>query len=137
VPFAAVALKTIATTYLIWLAYKIATTPIGVDGTRLRTAIVSTAWGGFVLGAMNPKAYTAFVSIMGACLIVRSSTLADLAIKWLICVVVMMSVDAAWLWAGVVLGKARLKPGPERALNIVWAERSLQRRCLCSSKRVI
>lgn len=118
-PFAAVALKTIATTYLIWLAYKIATTPIGVDGTRLRTAIVSTAWGGFVLGAMNPKAYTAFVSIMGACLIVRSSTLADLAIKWLICVVVMMSVDAAWLWAGVVLGKARLKPGPERALNIV------------------
>jgi hypothetical protein len=31
----------------------------------------------------------------------------------------MMSVDVAWLWVGVVLGKVRLKPGQERALNIV------------------
>ena len=121
IPFAAVALTTLATTYLIWLAYKIATAPVGADGAGQRTAIVATVWGGFVLGVTNPKAYTAFASIMAAYLIVRSNSAGDLAIKWLICVAVMMSVDIAWLWAGGILGKARLKPRQERALNIVMS----------------
>jgi threonine/homoserine/homoserine lactone efflux protein len=119
IPFAAVSLTTTATVYLVWLAYKIAAAPVGSDPIERRTAIVSSGWGGFGLGVTNPKAYAAFVSIMAAYPIVGFNSTADLAVKWSICVVMMMGVDIAWLWVGVVLGKARLRPGPERALNIL------------------
>lgn len=51
--------------------------------------------------------------------IVQTNVSIDAAIKWLICVLVMIAVDILWLWLGSVVGKAALKPATERVINIV------------------
>jgi hypothetical protein len=43
---------------------------------------------------------------------------ADLFFKWLLCVLVILVVDLAWLLVGVGLNKASLPPAGERVLNL-------------------
>jgi threonine/homoserine/homoserine lactone efflux protein len=113
------ALTAIAAVYLCWLAYKIATAPVGAASDEKARRTASTAQSGFLLGIANPKAYVAFVSLMASYAIVRSSAFADAGLKWLLCVIVMIVVDIAWLAFGAVVGMAVVKPGAERALNLV------------------
>jgi threonine/homoserine/homoserine lactone efflux protein len=118
-PVVTLAMTIIATLYLIYLSYKIATAPVGVAPQATgKTDFASTPLGGFLLGITNPKAYVAFVSLMASYSIVRTNSFADSAIKWLLCVIVMIVVDIVWLWLGVVIQKANLTPKAERALNI-------------------
>ena len=116
-PFAQQALAIVATIYLLFLAWKIATAPVG-DAERAKTTdLAETAWGGVLLGVTNPKAYIAFASLMAAYPIVRQRPPLDLGAKWLVCVIVMVVVDLAWLGLGVAVGKAQLSPRAERAMN--------------------
>jgi len=122
--FAAIpgAMKTmmfIATAYLLYLSYKIAFAPVGPAETETRSGFASTVAGGMLLGVTNPKAYIAFASLMASYTIVRLDTVADMSIKWMVCVVVMIVVDLAWLWAGVTLGRVNLRPTTERVINVV------------------
>jgi threonine/homoserine/homoserine lactone efflux protein len=112
------ALTILAAAYLIWLAVRIASAPVGAPHAQATSARGHTALSGFLLGASNPKAYVAIASLMAAYPIVRADPSADAAVKWLLCIAVIMSVDIVWLWLGVVLGKAELKPRAERALNV-------------------
>lgn len=105
-----------ATLYLIWLAWKIASAPVGLPAGA--SAFPATARGGFLLGITNPKSYVAFVSLMASYGIVRQPAWADSGLKWLICVAVMIIVDLIWLWLGVVVGRAALSPRAERIMNI-------------------
>jgi threonine/homoserine/homoserine lactone efflux protein len=114
-PFAQRALAIVATAYLLFLAWKIATAPVGEADQTLDAA--ETALGGVVLGVTNPKAYIAFGSLMAAYPIARQRPPLDLGIKWLVCVVVMVVVDLAWLALGVAVGRARLSPRAERGMN--------------------
>lgn len=110
----------VATVYLLLLAWKIATAPVhGVSGgeTAGSSDLSGTVLGGALLGVTNPKAYIAFASLMAAYPIADQRPTVDLGIKWLICVVVMVVVDLAWLALGVAVGKARLSPTAERATN--------------------
>lgn len=117
VPGAGRVLAAAAAAYLIYLAWRIASAPVGEpEGAAQAPA---TALGGFVLGVANPKAYVAFVSLAAAYVLVRANAPADAALKWTVCVAVAILVDLAWLWFGGLLGRARLRPGPERALNFV------------------
>lgn len=117
IPFATAAMTFAAAAYLVYLAWGIATAPVGV--TPGGTGVASTALGGFLLGITNPKSYIAFISLMASYAVVEANASTDAAVKWLICVAVMVVVDLVWLWLGVVIRKAELKPGAERALNIV------------------
>lgn len=119
VPAAMASLAAIATAYLIWLAYRIATAPVGSPPAGQPSGFSFTASGGFLLGITNPKAYVAFVSLMSSCVIVRSSAFADAALKWLSIVFIIVTVDIAWLWVGVIVGQSSLGPRSERALNIL------------------
>lgn len=119
VPFAARGLTIVATVYLLYLAWKIASAPVGEAGETKISGFAETGLGGALLGVTNPKAYIAFASLMAAYPIARDRQPLDLSIKWLICVVVMVVVDLAWLWLGVVVGKARMTPRAERAMNLV------------------
>jgi threonine/homoserine/homoserine lactone efflux protein len=114
-----VSLAAIGTAYLIWLAYRIGTAPVGSASTGRPTSFAFTASGGFLLGITNPKAYVAFVSLMSSYIVVRSNLFADVTLKWMSIVVIIITVDIVWLWIGAIMGRWDLGPRSERALNII------------------
>jgi threonine/homoserine/homoserine lactone efflux protein len=102
--------------YLIYLAYQIATGPVG---SALQSAQArSSPMSGFVLGVANPKAYAAFASLLASQTLVPHDRQIDALLKWSICVIVAIVVDLAWLFIGVKLRQAALRPLTERILNI-------------------
>jgi threonine/homoserine/homoserine lactone efflux protein len=113
-------LMILATIYLLWLAWTIASAPVG--GTVIGDAPGGslTSKGAFFLGVANPKAYLAFASLFGSFALLPSSAgLADGALKWLLCVAVMVVVDLGWLVLGMVFGTIALSPRGERLFNIL------------------
>ncbi len=107
----------ISALYLIWLAWKVATAPLGAPE-RDSTNAGFTSRTGFLLGVANPKAYLAFLSLMGAFRLMPSDRAADGAVKWAICVAVMVVVDFGWLALGALIGSAPLPRATERTLNV-------------------
>lgn len=118
IPGATQVMGFIAAAYLIYLAYKIAFMPVGNDSKGKLKGYDPTPWGGFLIGIINPKAYMTFISIMSTYLIVPQSGTLDMLVKWAACVVILVSVDALWLWLGDALGKANLSVKTEKALNM-------------------
>jgi len=119
-PYAVTAMMVAATAYLLYLAWRIATAPVGAGGPAAAT-VAATSAGGFLLGVTNPKAYIAFASLMASASLVRSDSSADAALKWLLCVVVMIVVDILWLWLGAAIERAKPRPSTERAINLAMA----------------
>lgn len=115
-PMLRLALTVVSVAYLVWLAWSVATAPLeGEVGGGTSASL--TFMGGFVLGAANPKAYLAFVSLFGSFVVAGPRW--DAGVKWALCVAVMVVVDIAWLALGVVLGRVKLSPRGQRAMN--WA----------------
>ena len=117
-PVLRVAMTIIACGYLLYLAYKIATAPVGND----ETGAQATPSGGFgfagaVLGITNPKAYVAFAALMAPVTIIAANSAADAVVKWILVVAVMIVVDFAWLLAGLILGRTNLPSRVERLIN--------------------
>jgi threonine/homoserine/homoserine lactone efflux protein len=73
---------------------------------------------GFVLGIANPKAYLAFASLLASQTLVEHDRQIDVVLKWSICVIVAIVVDLAWLFVGVRLRRAALRPLAERILSL-------------------
>jgi threonine/homoserine/homoserine lactone efflux protein len=107
-----------ATVYLIYLAYKIASSPVGKAAQAGGNAHASPA-AGFLLGVTNPKAYLAFASLLASYTLIKGNAQQDTFTKWLLLVAVMIVVDIAWLYAGVFLRGLILSPNGERVLNVV------------------
>ena len=123
VPAMRIVMMVVATAYLLYLAWKIGTAPVGADPSE---ADATAPKGGFalagaVIGITNPKAYVAFASLMAPVILVSEAPFADGLLKWALVVLVMIVVDILWLFAGVALGRASLPPKAERALNVVLA----------------
>jgi len=106
-----------ATAYLIYLAWKIASSPVGATAETSNGAHASPA-AGFLLGVTNPKAYLAFASLLASYTLIKDSARQDAFTKWSLLVAVMIAVDIAWLYAGVFLRGLRLSSKSERALNV-------------------
>lgn len=118
-PAAMMTMTWVATAYLVYLACQIATAPVGAAlAGRRRTS--SSAIAGLLLGTANPKALVAFASLF-ASRSVAVDPQADILLKWALCVAVMLIVDLAWLFVGVAMNQASLRPAPERALNLCLA----------------
>lgn len=117
-PAAMMAMTWVATAYLVYLAYQIATAPVGAALAGSRTS--SSAIAGLLLGTANPKAFVAFASLF-ASRSVAVDPQADILLKWALCVAVMLIVDLAWLLVGVAMNQASLRPATERALNLCLA----------------
>jgi len=118
-PFAMNAMMIASAAYLIYLAYRIATAPVGsaLQGAPARSSLVS----GFVLGIANPKAYIAFASLLASQTLVEHDRPIDTLLKWIICVIVAIVVDIVWLYVGVKLQQTVLRPQTERILNFSLA----------------
>jgi threonine/homoserine/homoserine lactone efflux protein len=107
-----------ATVYLIYLAYKIASSPVGDTAQASNGAHASPA-AGFLLGVTNPKAYLAFASLLASYTLIRGSAQQDTLTKWFLLVAVMIVVDIVWLYVGVFLRGLILSPNSERVLNVM------------------
>ena len=119
IPFALRTMMLASAAYLIYLAYQIATAPVGLapQSTQARSSLLS----GFVLGIANPKAYIAFASLLASQTLVEHDHQIDALLKWTICVIVAIVVDIVWLYVGVKLQRAALPPRTERVLNFILA----------------
>jgi len=106
-----------ATVYLIYLACKIASSPVGETARASDGAHASPA-AGFLLGVTNPKAYLAFASLLASYTLIKASAQQDSFTKWLLLVAVMLVVDIVWLYVGVLLRGLILSPNSERVLNV-------------------
>jgi threonine/homoserine/homoserine lactone efflux protein len=118
-PNALFTMSLVATLYLLFLAYKIATSPVGQDQSGAPNS--PTAFAGFFLGVTNPKAYLAFASLFASFQIFELSFVMDSVAKWTGVVVVMIVVDIIWLWIGVRLGQLSLSNSAERIMNYALA----------------
>ena len=110
-------LSVLATAYLLWLAWSIASAPLHDEAIGQSQARSPSAGTGFLLGVANPKAYVAFASLMGSFTLL-ADRLANAVTKWTICVAVMLIVDLAWMWAGAQLGSIKMSARSERLMNI-------------------
>lgn len=119
VPFVLRVMTLASAGYLIYLAYQIATIPVG--STLQSAQVGSSPMSGLVLGIANPKAYVAFASLLASQTLVEHDGQVDALLKWFICVIVAIVVDLAWLFVGVRLQRAALRPQTERILNFTLA----------------
>jgi threonine/homoserine/homoserine lactone efflux protein len=76
---------------------------------------------GFALGIGNPKAYVACASLLASQTLVEHDRQVEVLLKWFLCVIVAIVVDLAWLFVGVTLQRAALRPLTERILNLTLA----------------
>lgn len=106
-----------STAYLIYLAWKIASFPVGETAKPRNGAHASPAMG-FILGITNPKAYPAFASLLTSYTLVKDSAQHDVFAKWLLLVLVMIVVDIIWLYVGTFLRGLAMSPSNERMLNL-------------------
>jgi len=118
-PQVTLVMSVIATFYLLYLAYGIATSP--VEPTSKSQSKSSSSIAGLLLGVTNPKAYIAFASLFASFTIVANNDTLDSLTKWLVVVIVMIVVDLIWLWIGVRLGQLDLSRKSERLLNFILA----------------
>lgn len=118
-PSVRTALGLIGISYLVFLALKIATSPVGKSQ---GTETVPASFGmGFLVGVTNPKAYVAQSSLFASFYLLPNAPIVDGSIKWLSAVVIMTLAGLGWLWLGAKLGQMSLQPHSERALNIAFA----------------
>jgi len=115
-PLLTIAMSLAGCAYLLFLAWSMATAPVGDDIADDRARELQPL-GGFLLGVTNPKAYLAFVALMASAAILPAET-ADLTLKSALIMGVIVFVDLVWLWAGGALNTLGLSPSKERALNI-------------------
>jgi len=119
VPLAMRVMTIVSAGYLTYLAYQIATAAVGA--TLQRAQARSSLKSGLLLGIANPKAYVAFASLMASQTLVDHDPEVDVILKWVLCVMVAIVVDLAWLSVGVRLRRATLRPATERFLNVTLA----------------
>jgi threonine/homoserine/homoserine lactone efflux protein len=110
-------MNAVAAAYLVWLAWKIATAPAAGAASDFPASSLSAA--GLLMGLSNPKAYLAFVSLLGSSPLLTGGPQADLWFKWLLIVAVIIVVDIAWLFAAVELRRVAPGPAAERTVNRV------------------
>lgn len=111
----------VATVYLLYLAYKIATSPVGTVKETNEKNFSSTVFSGFLIGISNPKAYIAFISLYSAFTLVRNDQQSDTILKLLLTILVMIVVDTIWLLVGISLKKIAFSTTIEQFINITLA----------------
>lgn len=118
-PGAAPVVATMAATYIVYLAYRIATAPPLVQSAdqRRQPSLV----GGVFLSLVNPKGYAAMAALFSGFVLVRERLELDAALKMIILVAIMIVVDMAWLFVGSVLTRFFREPGTNRVINVTFA----------------
>lgn len=109
----------VATAYILWLAYQLATAPplAEQDASERRHP---TFVAGFVLGVVNPKAWIAIGAVF-ASVRLADTAVADAALKLPLLVVMIVVIHVMWLLAGKLLMPVVRDPRRGRAVNLTFA----------------
>jgi threonine/homoserine/homoserine lactone efflux protein len=118
-PGATPVLTALAAAYIGYLAYRIATAPaLAEQGSQIRQPSFTA---GFLLSLVNPKAYAVMAALFSGFVLVQDSVATDVALKVAILVLIMTTVDIAWLFAGAALTRYFREPGINRIINVTFA----------------
>jgi len=109
----------LAALYIVYLAYKIATAPVGQSKTL--DASAPGFGSGFLLAIANPKAFAAIGAVYSSHTLITSDLKLDAAFKILALSVVIVCVNGLWLLAGNIFSKALKNPKTAKAINILFA----------------
>lgn len=105
--------------YLLYLAYRIATSKTGIAIERAEKPL------GFINGAtlqvINPKAYAVMTTLFSGFPFYPDSTLIEVALKTAVFMSLSFPVHFIWLWLGATLKRLALSPQAARAVNIAMA----------------
>lgn len=118
-PSLQIALKAAGVLYLLWLAWKIATSaPASADDTQVAQPI--SFWQATLFQWVNPKAFVAALSAIA--LYVRPSHwLTDVTVLQIVSAIATVAAVATWTGFGVALRRLLSNPKHARIFNIVMA----------------
>jgi len=119
IPGAAPVITALAAFYFIYLAYRIATSPVVKDNPDPGS---EPKWfEGVLLSLVNPKGYAAMAAMFSTFTLINSSVLADGIAKFILLLVVIIFVNICWLLAGVAMTEWLKDERISRILNILFA----------------
>lgn len=112
-------LTVLAAVYIVYLAWRIATAPVGqavLDGARAPAFAP-----GFLLALANPKAFAAIGAVYAGHTVVEGRLGLDTGVKLVALGLVIVLVNTAWLAFGASFSRFLQRPRIGRAANIVFA----------------
>ena len=119
IPNAAEVLTVVATAYLGYLAFKIATAPpVGEPASPTGGPGFMT---GLILNLSNPKAYAAFAAIFSGFQLIPQSPVQSTYFQVFLCFAILCIVNPAWLYAGNALRHTLRNEKTSRRVNIGFA----------------
>jgi threonine/homoserine/homoserine lactone efflux protein len=108
----------LAALYFVHLAWRIATAPpLGDTAPGSEPSFAA----GVLLSLVNPKGYAAMAALFSGFVLIRGRPELDAALKLGVLVVIVVSVNAAWLIAGAALTRFFREPRTSRVINVAFA----------------
>ena len=105
--------------YLLYLAYRIATSEVGI---AIKEAPHPLGFAnGLALQIINPKAYAVMTTLFSGFAFYPDSTVLEAAIKTVIFMSISLPVHLLWLWAGSTVKQLALTPRSARRVNVAMA----------------
>lgn len=118
-PVLVAALTILAAAYILYLAWKIATAPVGTRASS--SANPPAILPGFMLAVANPKAFAAIGAVYAGQTLFPQHLATDTLAKLLALTFVIIVVNAAWLGFGSVFSRLLSHPRLGRLVNIAFA----------------
>lgn len=118
-PALGAAVTVLASLYILYLAYRIATAPPlpKVKGDASAPSLGS----GLILALANPKAYAALGAVYSSVTVVEAAPTADATIKLVTLGVLVILCNGSWMLLGAALTRTLSDPRRARAVNIGFA----------------
>lgn len=109
----------LATSYFLWLAWRIATAPPLTKESARREPPTMAA--GLLLSLVNPKGYVAMAALYSGFTLLPDRLGADVVLKLVMLTVIIAAVNVAWLLAGAALTRFFRDPRSNRIINVAFA----------------
>ena len=113
------ALTVLAVIYILFLAWKIASAPVGAQQLEVQT--VPSLIPGLMLALANPKAFAAIGAVYAGQRLIEESLFSDTFAKVAALILVIVVVNAAWLAFGAVFSSLLSHPRMGRIANVTFA----------------
>jgi threonine/homoserine/homoserine lactone efflux protein len=112
-------LQIIGVLYILYIALKIASAPVHSFETDTKTQ--PSFIDGLILNLSNPKAYAAIFALFTQFALPYQSNLKSLVTTGLVCLVVAIVIDTAWVLVGSALRRLFAHPVYARPLRLLFA----------------
>lgn len=119
IPSLVTALTIAAAAYMLFLAYRIATAPVAMDGPVMTQA--PSFWSGTFLALANPKAYAAIGAVYSSRTLIQDSLVLDTGAKIIALALVIGVVNSAWLLFGSTFSRVLRGKRSGRIANLIFA----------------